>query len=167
MDRLIDKIKTLSLRKKIFWLLAIVWMVVIFSFSGQKGDESGGLSHDVCRVIGYVTQYDFYKWTEDAQERYIEKIQYPVRKAAHVTEYLILGIFLTGAWYDKKKKKYIRLGVPGFIGIIYAATDEFHQTFVSDRAGSIIDVLIDTGGLIVGVLIMAGITSAFINYLGD
>ena len=171
MKKLLDKIKSvimyMSLRKKIFWVLALIWMIIIFSLSGQKGEESAGLSHDICRVIGFVTQYDFDKWTEDAQERYIEKLQYPVRKAAHFTEYMILAGLLTGAWYDENKKRLSGFAVPALIGIIYAATDEFHQTFISGRGGMVKDVMIDSCGVIAGVLIMSGIMSLIIKYLND
>ena len=40
-------------------------------------------------------------------------------------------------------------------GIIYASTDEFHQTFIAGRNGSVLDVLLDTSGVIFGVVIVS------------
>ena len=37
--------------------------------------------------------------------------------------------------------------------IFYAASDEFHQTFVPGRDGNIVDVLIDSSGALVGILL--------------
>lgn len=37
--------------------------------------------------------------------------------------------------------------------VVYASTDEFHQTFVVGRDGNVIDVLIDSSGALVGIII--------------
>jgi VanZ family protein len=44
---------------------------------------------------------------------------------------------------------------PWFLAVLYAATDEIHQTFVPGRSGRLTDVLIDAAGAAVGVLFMA------------
>ena len=43
------------------------------------------------------------------------------------------------------------------IGTLYAASDEFHQGFVAGRGPSIVDVTIDSAGVIAGVLFLAWI----------
>ena len=43
------------------------------------------------------------------------------------------------------------------IGCVYAISDEVHQLLVPGRSGSIQDILLDCGGIILGVLIAAGI----------
>lgn len=45
--------------------------------------------------------------------------------------------------------------VPWLLAVLYAATDEIHQTFVPGRSGRVTDVLIDAAGAAVGVLVMA------------
>ena len=37
--------------------------------------------------------------------------------------------------------------------VLYASSDEFHQTFVPGRDGNIVDVLIDSSGALVGILV--------------
>lgn len=67
-----------------------------------------------------------------------------LRKLAHVVEYAILGALLQRA-----------LGrvAPAFaLGVAYAVSDEFHQTFVPGRSGTPLDVLIDSVGVALGVL---------------
>ena len=66
-----------------------------------------------------------------------------LRKLAHTAEYAILGALLvraTGrAW-------------PAFgLGVLYAASDEIHQTFVSGRHGTPVDVAIDAVGVAIGI----------------
>ena len=48
-------------------------------------------------------------------------------------------------------------------GILYAASDEFHQLFVPGRSGQITDVLIDSGGLLAGILLVVLIKSFYIK----
>ena len=37
--------------------------------------------------------------------------------------------------------------------VLYASSDEFHQTFVAGRDGNIVDVVIDSSGALVGILL--------------
>jgi VanZ family protein len=68
----------------------------------------------------------------------------PLRKVAHLTEYAVLGALLLRA---------LRRPVPAWlVGVAYAATDEFHQHFVSGRNGNPLDVAIDALGVLLGVV---------------
>lgn len=68
-----------------------------------------------------------------------------LRKAAHIAEYAILGALLARA-LDRP------LAAVAF-AVAYAATDELHQHFVPGRAGTIVDVAVDTFGAVLGVLL--------------
>jgi VanZ family protein len=68
-----------------------------------------------------------------------------LRKGAHVSEYAVLGLLLIRA---------IGREAPAFLlGAAYAITDELHQHFVSGRHSSPIDVVIDSTGVLIGVLV--------------
>jgi len=66
-----------------------------------------------------------------------------LRKCAHVTEYAILGVLLARAMGHE--------GPALLLGILYAASDEFHQAFVRGRHASPVDVAIDTLGVLIGL----------------
>jgi VanZ family protein len=67
-----------------------------------------------------------------------------LRKIAHITEYAILALLLARA---------LQREVPAFaLGILYAASDEFHQSFVQGRHGAPLDVAIDSIGLLIGII---------------
>ena len=88
----------------------------------------------------------------------IEKYDHPVRKAAHMTEYAILALLFVGAFYDEKRaKKPLIPRSPYFVAwlfaTVYAASDEFHQTFIPGRSGEMLDVCIDSTGAIIGVFL--------------
>lgn len=68
-----------------------------------------------------------------------------LRKLAHVTEYAIL----TALWWRALRGLGMRFPLAAAIAISigYAATDEFHQTYVDGRHGTPVDVLIDSAGM--------------------
>ena len=70
-----------------------------------------------------------------------------LRKIAHVGEYAVLGALLYRA--VRREPDAIVLGS------LYAVTDEVHQSFVTGRHGSPVDWLIDTAGVVAGVLLLS------------
>jgi len=68
-----------------------------------------------------------------------------LRKLAHAGEYAVLGALLLRATQ--------RPGVAFALGTLYAVSDEIHQSFVPGRAGSPLDVALDTVGVAAGVVL--------------
>jgi hypothetical protein len=71
-----------------------------------------------------------------------------LRKLAHVTEYFVLTL----CWWRALRGLGIRenrtaIAFALALALTYSATDEFHQTFVSGRHGTPVDVLIDSIGM--------------------
>lgn len=115
--------------------MVLIWMVVIFMFSAKPADESSKESLFVGRMIGQIFMKDFGEWTKEEQEAFAETINYPVRKAAHATEYAVLGILvLVRCKYQKKWNRKRMILTAWGISTMYAATDEIHQLFVPGRA---------------------------------
>ena len=125
------------------WMLVFAWMGVIFFLSHQPADTSGALSGGLLEklllIIGFFER--MFNLTFDK-----EILHFLLRKGAHFTAYFILGALLMFALADNNRdmKKIFFQGL--IIAVIYAITDEFHQTFIPGRAGQIQDVLIDTAG---------------------
>lgn len=150
------------MRKKVFWLIAIaLWMVIIFWFSAQPADESSnmsdGISYQIVLQADRILHLDM---TTTQMENYAERIHYPIRKAAHMTEYAILAIlvwkYLGTTVYLKRNR--VRGVISELFVIAYASTDEFHQLFVSGRSGECKDVCIDAVGALIALLIAEIIT---------
>jgi VanZ family protein len=70
-----------------------------------------------------------------------------LRKLAHLAEFAVLGALL----YRALRREPAAIA----LGSLYAVTDEIHQTFVSGRQASPLDWLIDTAGVIAGVLLLS------------
>ena len=70
-------------------------MYLIFNFSAQDGVTSGNLSYKVSEIIVETANEAFeLNWSSDQEQYYIERIHYPVRKLAHMTEYFLLAVFV-------------------------------------------------------------------------
>ena len=76
-----------------------------------------------------------------------------VRKAAHMSEYAVLTILFGLTIREYKKEPWLLLALAATAA--YAATDEFHQLFVPGRSGQLKDVLIDTAGGALGLVLLA------------
>jgi VanZ family protein len=70
-----------------------------------------------------------------------------LRKIAHAAEFAILAALLVRALR--------RTGWAIALGIAYAISDEIHQSFVEGRQGTVLDVGIDSVGVVVGALLAA------------
>jgi VanZ family protein len=74
-----------------------------------------------------------------------------LKKSAHFVAYAILGILIYRVVGDWK-----RPFLTAFLfSVVYAISDEYHQTFVPSRNGSVIDVLIDALGAAFGLWLIA------------
>lgn len=141
----------------LYWLFVILWMLIIFLFSAQAGDDSGDTSASFIRILARIFCGDFDALSLNEQSRIIEEWQFFVRKAGHFSEYALLAALFSNALRFYKLKKPAAFSIAIGASALYAVTDEVHQYFVPDRACSAADVLIDTSGALFGALIFMGI----------
>jgi VanZ family protein len=79
----------------------------------------------------------------------IEKIHFAVRKTAHFVEYALFGLLVwrlvhfDPAWAACRSREFLTALL---LAALYAASDEFHQSFVPGREAAVRDVLLDSGG---------------------
>ena len=91
----------------------------------------------------------------------IEHAQPIVRKLAHFSIYTLVGICIMGFISTFNIILLKRFLISLFVGLIYAISDEYHQSFVPGRGPSIRDVCIDTAGVFFGIIIVLIIISVF------
>ena len=114
-------------------------MIIIFKFSQQTGNESSGLSS---QIVLWIQTY-----------LHIPITELIVRKAPHMSEYAVLTLTFIYGFYKNQYplKKIIVYSL--ICAFLYACTDEFHQLFIGGRAGQFTDVLIDTCGALIAIVI--------------
>lgn len=127
--------------------LVILCMALIFIFSSDTSDTSTKKSDGVIiKSCEFVLRR---KLTDKEKEKYIDKYVFIVRKGAHFSIYLILGLLIMSYFKEIYLINTKGLLIAFLICFLYACSDEIHQLFVPGRSGEFRDVLIDsTGGLI-------------------
>jgi VanZ family protein len=128
-----------------YWLPPIVWMAAIWGFSTDVGsaEHTSGV---VAWILGTL-----FPWLTPTQ---IEPLHALIRKLGHLTEYAILALL----WFRALRGG---RGLPATastwaalaISIAWAIVDELHQSVVPSRTASSFDVLLDSTGATVALLI--------------
>ena len=117
-------------KRIIRWIPAVIMMVLIFIASGTPGDE-----------VPKFGTFDLL-----------------VKKGGHMTGYALLAIACFFAMYSDTKNVIRSAIISLCISIVYAVSDEYHQSFTPDRFPSAVDVGIDAAGALAGTGIATFIT---------
>ena len=136
-----------------YWLPLGVWMVVIFSASG----DSHSYQHS-SRLLAPLVKFFF----PDISKESLDLAVLVGRKCAHLTEYAILALLFWRAVRkplknDARPWSWPLAGRAILFVALYAASDEFHQLFVPTREASLRDVAIDTTGAALGIFLLWGL----------
>ncbi len=128
----------------------LLWMGLIFWFSHQPATDSSVLSGGITNMV-----FDVMKKLGMVDHISVDVLHHIIRKCAHFTIYFILGVLVDRAVsmkvYTPKNPK--RLIIAIAICILYASSDELHQLFIAGRGSQIKDVILDSLGAGVGVML--------------
>ena len=129
------------------WLPLIAWMALIFLGSTDHGSagHTSGFIEPLLRWLMPTVSPEF-----------IDHIHFLIRKCAHITEYAVLGGLALRAIAPRHsvsfaEKRWRIAGTALAVAALYAASDEYHQSFVPSRGASVQDVTIDTCGACIGI----------------
>lgn len=144
----------------ISWILVIIWASFIFFMSNMDTNDSNTKSKLTINEVIEKTVQTTNKFgitnkhpSESKMKQVIEKLNYPLRKIAHASEYFILTILLIRALKNSRVSGNKVFLFTILICFLYACTDEYHQTFVNGRTGQFSDVLIDSFGTFIGIML--------------
>lgn len=125
---------------------------IIFGFSSQNSTKSSGISRKITiEITSNIKSIQEKNETEKAQ--ILHNVEHIIRKIAHFSIYTVVGLLLMLLCKTYNIKEFDRIAICLIIGIIYATSDEIHQAFVPGRGPMFTDVLIDSMGVTVGMLI--------------
>lgn len=121
-----------TLLRVLFLSLLIATFVAIFNFSSQDGEKSGSLSKAVTEKI--VNTFPYIKdFSPETKAKMIEHGEIIVRKLAHLSIYTLVGIFIMAFMCTFDTRVLYKFGISLLVGLIYAITDEYHQSFVARK----------------------------------
>lgn len=141
------------LLKPLSFIPAFLMMYIIFSFSAQDGAASANLSYKVShKAVSIADRALDLELTDQQVTRCIRKIHFYVRKLAHFSEYFLLAITVAFPLYVYGVRGIWLVIAGGILCVGFAALDELHQHFVSGRSCSVRDVVIDSCGVLTGIV---------------
>jgi VanZ family protein len=134
------------MRKLIYyWLPVVIWAAIIIQATGR--------TFDAPHTTGWLATF-LHDIGLHVAESTIEVANHMIRKSAHLTEYAILTALSFRAVREGRRGFAVRWALIALaITVCIASTDEFLQSFTPTRTSSVWDVLLDTCGGIVAILL--------------
>jgi len=130
-----------------YWLPLLTWLCVIF-----VGSTDLMSAEQTSRFL-----VPLLRWLKpDISTEALAQVHFFVRKLGHISEYAIFALLL---WRALRSGTNLQMKLPIlFVAAwilygVFAATDEFHQSFVSSRTASPIDVMTDVCGALIGLAV--------------
>ncbi len=130
-------------------LLIVLNMALIFLFSAQSGEVSEMTSGKVTEAVTEVVVKDFDKKPEAERQEIVATAHPYVRKAAHMAEFGSLGALILLFCLTWKGSLLLHYGISLGATLLYAVSDELHQSFSVARGPGVRDVLIDLCGALI------------------
>lgn len=143
-----------------FLTAAVLWMAFIFLKSAESYQQQSLRPLLESKLAGVELMNIFPHWEFFYDDQKISwqdpigAIEFFIRKAGHVSEFAILALLWSLALLAKPVKVIMALLTSSIISLVYAASDEWHQTFVKGRTGHGIDVAVDAVGILLAVLLV-------------
>ena len=129
------------------YLPLILWMTFI-SFASTGNFSAGNTS----RIIGPLVLWLFPDTSPDT----MLVIHAVTRKIAHLLEYALLGILAARAFRGSPREglraRWFLVSL--VLIVVYSLLDEYHQSFVPSRTGTVYDSLIDTTGGLAALIVV-------------
>lgn len=152
------------------WTLVVACAVAIFVLSAAPADESQVQSTRLAQMLVTWLHPEYCSLAPGEQTMLLETADHIVRKAAHATEYAAFGALsliafrntfsLLGGIVASPPASRRAANAALILSALYAVSDEIHQLFVPGRAGMFSDVLIDSAGALVGILLILALLAA-------
>lgn len=154
-----DKEVVMKIKRIIYTTLLLIWMLIIFLFSNQNADNSQSTSDRVANfIIDVVEVITNKEISDDDRNSFVEDSRFIIRKTAHFTIYFVLGILICLTLTSYQINNRIVFSI--IFCLLYVCSDEIHQMFSDGRTFKLLDILIDSVGASIGILI----TSKFNKY---
>lgn len=139
------------MRGRLRYLVPLVlWMGLIFAASTDRGSSAHSRPL-VASILRRVAPSLAARMSPET----VDRVDFLLRKAGHVCEYGILGFLALRAFRGGRPGKATpqEIGMSLAVAIGFAASDEWHQSFVPSRGATPVDVLYDAAGATSGVFV--------------
>jgi VanZ family protein len=134
------------------WTAATLWLglIAIESTNLLSADNTSRILYPIFHFFTGVDAVRFVVW------------DYWIRKVGHFVGYFGLSLLLFAAWratlrLPQMPRWALRWAIVAFfMSVFVAALDEWHQTYLISRTGSLHDVLLDSTGILIAQMLIFG-----------
>lgn len=153
--------RKLSLRDNIYLAIPFIMMFLLY-WSSSMSYENQSLTSPIETILAnkpfekFLLQFEFTyggNIVSINESGYYSFIEFFIRKGAHFFSYFILGFFWFLGLRKRVEGKWLVIILSVFLSVGYAAFDEFRQVFHPGRSGMMADIILDSVGASVGVLL--------------
>ena len=130
--------------------------------NAQSGKQTESPSNDAVSSMAESTA-ERQSEIDSEKIKTVNRLNTPMRKMAHAIEFIPLGFSLCGLFWSLRVTKSLRGSALYALicGILYAVSDEVHQLFVEGRSCQARDVVVDTLGAMIGILLFMSMAAAY------
>jgi len=144
-----------AMLKPLSFLPALCMMYLIFYLSGQDGITSSELSLKVSiKTVELASKIFNHPLSGEEVMEYADLIHFFIRKCAHMILYFLLAVSVSFPLYVYGLRGIPLMLVAGGFCVAFACGDEYHQSLVAGRGPSKRDVMIDSVGILAGVILV-------------
>ena len=135
-----------------YWLPLAVWLAVIL-FESTPAASSANTRHLLLGALNWLLG--------TANSGAVDLLNFALRKSGHFLGYGLLGVLFFRALHATSRAAAGTLAAWSVgLTLVVASLDEFHQSFIPSREGSVRDVLLDT----VGAVCLLSIVLAYLHF---
>lgn len=145
----------------LFLVLSVALCVFIFCMSNEPAAASSDRSGTLADIFAPILVKNFGELDEGKKAQTLSDVDHLIRKIAHFCMYATLGALFVLVSLRYKRTWSMHLLMAWLFGTVYAASDEIHQAFVPGRGPLITDVLLDSIGVLCGIVFILAITRFF------
>ncbi|HYF83398.1 MAG TPA: VanZ family protein [Clostridia bacterium] len=144
-------------KKIVMFILLIAWIFVIAGLSGEVGVESKDRGAQVAKLVKIFISngrmpFDYSIVNDD------KVLMYVIRKLGHVLTYFVLALLIYTFLCQTRLSRGKALMLTIIFSMMGAALDEYNQLHVSGRDGTVMDILIDSIGVIAALILSSTIS---------
>lgn len=129
-------------------LMLLAELAVIFKLSNEPASQSDATGVTFTEQL-LAWNSDFLSLPQAERDARVQALQKGIRTLAHFAEYTLLG--LTAAALALTMEKRLRgTAIAVLLCVLWAVSDEVHQSFIPGRSCQVSDVAVDSAGILLG-----------------
>lgn len=147
-------------------IIIIIYLTIIFRFSHMDSFNSSNYSKKVVNsFVELSLKVSSIDYDKEEIRDIVDFVNPFMRKFAHFFEYFVLSFILCGMISHFENRKSSILFIVIMLCLSCSSLDEYHQTFIRGRVGSIKDIIIDMSGCLFNLLLYVLYSDMFFTNL--